>query len=466
MPYENPEPGSVQDIGIIVGQKAHLLFPGGVLVDVPPWEHARAAAQTAGLVKDSSVPAIFEAAFEADGIRIKVDILERLPRGRWGLREVKSSRSVKEEHLDDVAIQMHVLERAGINVTSAELIHVNSDYVLGKKGVDWPSFFARADMTREAKGHIQTVMANLARLTPTLGLRSAPDIETGKQCGSPYPCEFYENCTADKPDDWVAHLPRISEKRLAELKARGTDAISKIPKGFELTSNQDIVRNVIKTGKPYYSDRLKDALRHSGPPAVYLDFETMSPLIPLYLGTSPGQRIPFQWSLHTVNGRGALEHAAFLADGKNDPRLEFAETLIDALADGEEPVIVYSGFEKSVLGELKGFVPKKLAAKIDRINRKLFDLLAVVRSHVYHAGFDFSYSIKNVAPVLAPEVRYDDLDLVADGGAASAAFHSIASGAISNPKQTEKVRAALLEYCRRDTLAMVGVHEALSRKVR
>ncbi len=58
-------------------------------------------------------PAIFEAAFEFENIRIRVDILERLDAG-WGLREVKSSTSASEEkgHVDDVAVQLFMSSRA------------------------------------------------------------------------------------------------------------------------------------------------------------------------------------------------------------------------------------------------------------------------------------------------------------------------------------------------------------------
>src|SRR5262245_34884615 len=73
--WEEPEPGSVQEIGLEVGRKAHLLFPGGVLVDEKPWEHAAAVAHTAALMADASVPEIFEAAFEAPGVRVRVDVL-------------------------------------------------------------------------------------------------------------------------------------------------------------------------------------------------------------------------------------------------------------------------------------------------------------------------------------------------------------------------------------------------------
>jgi hypothetical protein len=48
-------------------------------------------------MSDEHVPAIFEAAFDYDNICIRVDVLERLAHGRWGLREVKSSSGPKDQ---------------------------------------------------------------------------------------------------------------------------------------------------------------------------------------------------------------------------------------------------------------------------------------------------------------------------------------------------------------------------------
>ncbi len=48
-----------------------------------PWQHAEAAAQTVALMANPLVPAIFEAAFEHDGIRIRVDVLNRNVDGSW-----------------------------------------------------------------------------------------------------------------------------------------------------------------------------------------------------------------------------------------------------------------------------------------------------------------------------------------------------------------------------------------------
>ena len=179
-------------------------------------------------------------------------------------------------------------------------------------------------------------------------------------------------------------------------------------------------------------------------------------------GTRPFQTIPFQWSLHTIDREGVLNHAEFLADGVNDPRRQFAETLIDALAYSNGPIIVYSAYEKTRLKELAAEFPD-LGTELSTVITRLADLLPIVRSAVYFPEFEFSNSIKSVAPALCPGFSYDDLDGVADGGAASAAFLQLASGRITDPGEAVQLRAALLAYCKRDTLAKVEVHRALVR---
>jgi hypothetical protein len=74
------------------------------------------------------------------------------------------------------------------------------------------------------------------------------------------------------------------------------------------------------------ADGLREALAPLGPPAWYLDFETFSPALPVHVGSSPYQRIPFQWSLHADDGNGDIRHFEFLATGNVDPRRELAET--------------------------------------------------------------------------------------------------------------------------------------------
>jgi hypothetical protein len=72
-----------------------------------------------------------------------------------------------------------------------------------------------------------------------------------------------------------------------------------------------------------------------------------------------------------------------------------------------------------------------------------------------------SWSIKAVLPTIAPELDYENLDDVADGGQAQLAYLEA-----THPDATTGRRAsleqALRRYCGRDTLAMVRLVRALA----
>jgi hypothetical protein len=138
--------------GQAVGQKAHLLFPGGARIAEEPWQHAEAVTRTADLMNDALVPAIFEAAFKYEDIRIRVDALERLANGAWGLPDVKSSSGLKDHYLDDMALQTYVLRGAGVDISSTELLHVNTNYVRRLGGISWTDFFTRLDVGEAVAG--------------------------------------------------------------------------------------------------------------------------------------------------------------------------------------------------------------------------------------------------------------------------------------------------------------------------
>src|SRR6266850_4908 len=96
------------DMGTEVGELARSRFPGGALVPAGYRQTETALAQTAALIQDLTVPAIFEAAFLHGGVLIRADVLERVltadgqPCG-WRLIEVKSSTRIKDVHDEDLA---------------------------------------------------------------------------------------------------------------------------------------------------------------------------------------------------------------------------------------------------------------------------------------------------------------------------------------------------------------------------
>ena len=457
LPFQEPAAGSPAAVGIAIGERAHSLFPGGVLVDEAPWQHDAAVVRTRTLMADPDVPAIFEAAFEHEGVRIRVDVMERLDAGGWGLREVKSATKVKANYVDDAAVQAFVLLQSGIEVSSIELVHVNTDYIFERGEIDWAGFFKRRDIGLQVQAELADMAERLRAYLQVLDQDTEPNIEPGPHC--PSGCDYWEHCTRAKPADWIFKLPRLSQKKYDALIAMQVESIADIPPAFELTDSQDRMRDVIVSGRPYVSKDLARALAPLEGPVSYLDFEAMNPAIPIHAGTKPYQRLVFQWSLHRDDGSGRLIHADYLGDHRYDPREPFIVSLVEALEPTSEPIVVYSAYERGVLKELAEQFPA-YAGDLEKIIERLADLYVVVRDHVYLDGFNGSLSIKQVGKVLAPGFSYGDLQHVADGAQAAAAYQQLAYGMATDVEAAE-LRQALLAYCRLDTLAMVEAHRGL-----
>src|ERR1039458_2858132 len=90
-----------------------------------------------------------------------------------------------------------------------------------------------------------------------------------------------------------------------------------------------------------------------------------------------------------------------------------------------------------------------LTGRIKKIERRLWDLLPVVRNHVYHPAFAGSFSLKAVLPALVPELTYDGMA----GQDAGLAWESLLRGGLDQVER-HKIKKALLDYCGQDTLAM------------
>jgi len=462
-PALEAEPGAgtlaVMEMGNEVGERARLLFPGGVLVAEEHWRHEEAMRRTRELLHDPGVPAIFEAAFEHEDVRIRVDALERLGDGRFGLREVKASSAVKGHHLDDLAVQWFVLKGCGLAVDSVELVHVNRRYVRGRGEIDWQRFFTRAERAAEVAARLPAVPRRLAAMHALVAGNAEPAVEPGRHCVKPFECEFWEHCTRDEPRDWIHYLPGLRATQQEALRRAGHQRIALLPDEVALTPLQARARDALRSGRPVVSEPLGGALRALEPPVWYLDFETINSAIPLYAGTRPYQMIPFQWSLHRLEPGGELSHREFLASGRDDPRRACAESLTAALAGDDAPVAAYTRFEKTQIAGLARAFPD-LADALHDIAERLVDVYELTRAHVYHPDFRGSFSIKTLAPALAPNFGYADLDEVAAGSTASAVFLRVARGEL-DPSEEQRLREALLAYCGRDTLALVEVHRAL-----
>ena len=456
----SPSQQAIFDMGHDVGRLATKLYPGGILIEDDHLHHEEAVRSTLAAMENPDVRAIFEAAFIFDGVRVRVDILERLNDGGWNMIEVKSSTSVKDVYLPDVAVQLYVLQGSGLQVERAILMHINNKYIYDGNQLDLEGFFKSSDLTDQAEIMQDEVLLKLSEMKDMLGKDHAPRIEPSRHCHNPYDCEFLEYCTREMPEYWVMNLSGITEVKLNELKAMGVDEIGDIPSSFPLTGIQERIRKCVIEQKEYISAELEQELNDVMYPIHFLDFETVGPAIPRFAGTRPYETIPFQWSDHILSESGALDHKEYLCLEDKDPREEFVLSLIEALGT-EGTVFIYTNYETRIIRALADHMPEyseRLHAVIDRFK----DLHAIMRKQFYHLRFKGSFSLKAVLPALVHDMDYNEL-AIQEGGQASFEYLRMMDPSTTG-EEKERIKKELLTYCGYDTMAMVKIRDTLLKR--
>lgn len=440
------------DQGKQVELVAREQFPGGEVVAWPAWDVALRIEASRNLL-DAPVPAVFQASFAADGVFVSVDVLQRLDAGGWALIEIKQNKSVKHEHLPDVAVQLYVARAAGVDVRLAEVMHLNPEY----RHPGPEPLFVREDVTSHVEPLLTEIPQRIAQLRTALQA-SLPDAPRGLHCFEPHECPFFARCWPEAPEH-VRHLAGIGPKKTVEYMERGIHWIADIPPDAKLSAEARRQIRAMERGGLVVEDGLARALEPLRPPVGYLDFETVAPAIPVWNGLAPHGAAAAQFSFHVEEADDSLRHSAYLAEGPDDPRPEVARRLIDATR-GIGRIVTYGSFERTALEQLAAAVPQ-YAAGLEEIAARLVNLHAVVKRYVYHPEFHGSFSIKHVLPALVPELGYGDL-AVQEGTEASALIaRTMFVAHLMTPEERERLRAELLAYCERDTLGMVRLVQRL-----
>ena len=219
--------------------------------------------------------------------------------------EVKSTAELKDQHLDDVAIQYRVVSRCGMDVASACLAHVNRNYVYQGGDIDVWRFFRIRKLTRRVENAQPKLTFQLRSEFTVLAMPQPPEIAPGRHCTNPVTCEFYDRCNPPRPNDHIGYLPRLHASAMEELEEMGIEIIRDIPKDFELTEIQRRAADCVKSGEAWYSPELRDRLAELEYPLYFADFETVNRAIPPFVGMRPYDHLPFQWSVHVQQEAGA-----------------------------------------------------------------------------------------------------------------------------------------------------------------
>jgi hypothetical protein len=436
------------DQGHLVGELAKRLFPGGI--DVPNQDFMGNLRSTRQLLAERRP--LFEAGFMVRGLFSRLDVLKPVGFDAWDIVEVKSSTSVKDENLQDIAFQKYCCQQQGLEINKCFLAFINNKYV--KQGdIDPAGLFTLQDVSEEVEDAAEGIEERIALMLEVIASAKCPESLVGSNCREPYECPVAA-CWEELPENNIFSLYR-GGKRAFEMFNRGILFIRDIPEGIKLSRVQEIQKACDINHLPHIEkEPIREFLQGLEYPLHFLDFETFASAVPLFDGTRPYQKIPFQYSLHIEDLAGKLKHFAYLAKGPGDPRPELLRQLQSEIGPSGTILTYNQSFEQGVLEDLGRTFPDYTPWAASLAVR-LADLIVPFKNfHFYHPAQHGSASIKHVLPALTGK-SYQDLS-IADGEAASLAYLEITYGTLTDSEKAE-IRTDLEQYCGLDTEAMVWI---------
>ena len=452
---------SILKTGRKVGKLARGLF--GDYTEVESGEKTDVRVEKTRMLLKDKPNIIAEASFIYDNSFCSVDILKNDLDG-VEIYEVKSSTKIKDIYVEDASYQSFVLSSLGLNVKKVAVVYINNEYIRGKD-LDLNQLFKIEDITDlafEKQDEIKSEIAEAKSFMEGHGKNNEPERDIGKYCFDPYSCAFWQYCTQDLPSPNVFDIAGMQKRSKFKKYYDGKISFNDLECeninekyleqiDFELNNRQPKINR----------SAIEDFLNTLHYPLYFIDYESCQYAIPEIEKTKPFQQIPFQYSLHIIEKKGApLQHKEFLAEADDENLIRtFAESMIGDMPEDGSVIVYNKTFEATRNKEIGEMYPD-LKAEMDRFNANIVDLMIPFRNRDYYTReMQGSYSIKYVLPALYPddaELDYKELSLIHKGDEASNAFLTLKE---QSPKDQKAIRKALLEYCKLDTLAMVKIWE-------
>jgi len=416
---------------------------------------------------DAKTEVICEASFSYDGNFCSVDIL-RVFDNSVEIVEVKSSTKIDPIHYDDTAFQYYVLTSCGLNVRKVSIMHINNKYK--RQGeLNLQGLFGVHDCTEKVLSMQDDVKANIDRLKKCVETKNEINIEIGKQCSTPYNCVYRSYCWKHIPKNSVFDVSGMQFKKQLAFYSRGIISFEQLLESGEKisrTARLQVETQVYNRPPTINKKAIKTFLDDLSWPLYFVDFEGFQEAIPPFDGLCPYMQTPYQYSLHIQKEPGGCpEHREFLAEEGADPRRSLAEHLCADIPQTARVLVYNKVYEKGRLKELAERFDD-LAKHLMDIHNNIRDLMQPFQTRAYYCReLGGSYSIKQALHALCPndpEHDYHALDLVHNGDEAMTVYKELRG---KSPEEKERMRSALLAYCRLDTLAMVRVLEKLQELI-
>jgi len=407
---------------------------------------------------DSGENVQFQRTFSDRHFTARTDALVYKPEtDSFDLYEIKSSSSNKPEFIIDAAFQYLIVNKE-IKVGRIFILHLNKEYVRFTN-LNLENLFISEDVSDK----VQEILIDIdIKRREALAVAQQNIHEGIQHCYKPKECPCPNLCHPILPDYSIYDIPRITEKKKIQLLDQGIVDIKDVPSTFLLNDKQQKIVEVAKVGKPFIDRKaIRREFEHFEYPLYFLDYETFLSAIPLFDGYHPQQQIVFQYSLHKMESLDReVTHTEHLSITNDDPSISLVESLIKDIGNSGTVFVWNKTFEIGRNKELSEIHPD-YTDFFEKLNDRIYDLGDFINYGMYiHPDFKGSWSIKNVLPVMVPELSYSDME-IGKGDQAMMAWWRLINDDLPTD-EVKKTKIALLEYCKLDALAMVEIFKYLS----
>ncbi|MDC0587556.1 DUF2779 domain-containing protein [bacterium] len=407
----------------------------------------------------SGAHCVIQGKYQSGEINCITDILEDDGNG-YVLTEIKSSSSAKPEHELDLAFQRLVLEGAGYNIHTCRVAHVNSSYLREGK-IDANKLVAFTDVTENVEKLIEKTKSDIDRAIAVVNDKNIPDIDPLLATSNAFQewLDIRKTLEPHLDKDSIYHLPKIGSGVAKKLAKNNIFRTRDIKDSSLLSHGTAKYWKASELGGRYINksqvENFLDAMIY---PICYLDYETSSNAVPIWNHTTPYQQVPFQYSLHIKRDPNAsLKHFDYLHKAKDNPMDGLLEKLSQDIAEYGSVIVWNKGFEMDRNTEMAKYAPE-YEEFLSGINSRVIDLIDPFKDDmITDPAFKGSNSIKDVLPVIVPDYSYSDLK-IKDGGTAASEWKAVT---LQDGPNKDEVYADLIKYCKRDTEAMVLIHQEL-----
>ncbi len=410
---------------------------------------------------------IYQGFFQTKDLSARIDFLELLEDGTYCLYEAKLStevkRSQKTNHIKDLAFQTYVLKSCGLEISKVKIVHTNKNFTLLKNEKIDPSLFLQVeDVTNEV---FTSLYKTENEINSAIKLLKIKDIDKNpcncfRKTRSNH-CDTYNYFNEPLQSNSIYNFRMLSEKKLNLLLENGIEKMDLLnPNDIEdlnLSSINNKQLLASKLNKPFIDlENIKKFLSNIKFPIYFLDYEAIQYAVPRVVQTKPFEAIPFQFSLHILDKNGNLKHKEFLSEKLELP-YNFVLKLKDCIDEAGTFISWNASYENTMNKNIIIKFPEFQTFLNDVIKNTL-DLEIVFKNYYIDSKFNGYTSIKKVLPIMCPELSYEDLE-IQDGTMALYGYEKFLQE--KDKEKKEQIKKDLLEYCKLDTYAMVGIYKKI-----